>query len=62
MLHTLAWVSDETTYFRTSCCMSQLIPLLLLMFVGFAAGYGVRELISRRRRASRRSRPFFQTE
>jgi len=31
-----------------------LLPLLVVIFVSFACGYGVRELISRRRRAAAR--------
>jgi hypothetical protein len=33
---------------------STLLPLLLPTLVGFAVGYGVRELISRRRRTAAR--------
>jgi hypothetical protein len=36
--------------------MLELIALLLVIFLSFAFGYGIRELISRRRRAAARKR------
>ena len=34
--------------------ISALLPLVFLLFIGFVCGYGVRELIARRRRATAR--------
>jgi hypothetical protein len=39
--------------------ISALLPLLFLLFISFACGYGVRELIARRRRAAAREK-FYQ--
>ena len=39
--------------------ISALLPLLVLLFIGFACGYGVRDLIARRRRAAAREK-FYQ--
>jgi hypothetical protein len=39
--------------------ISALFPFLFLLFIGFALGYGVRELIARRRRAAAREK-FYQ--
>ena len=36
--------------------MFQLNPLIIALGIGFACGYGVRELISRRRRAAAREK------
>jgi hypothetical protein len=36
--------------------LSALLPLLTIVFVSFACGYGVRELIARRRRAAARKK------
>jgi len=40
--------------------LSALLPLLTIVFVSFACGYGVREFIARRRRAAARKKFYEQ--
>jgi hypothetical protein len=41
---------------RQGQMISELLPVLILAFIGFAGGYGIREVIARRRRAVARKK------